>query len=296
VRATHVIVVIIAAVSDGTALAQPAFLDMEPGPGGRQLRMAEMRFYEASHDAKGPADSRDLFRRAGGHYFRVINEEEGHHHPDLFVNCGNSFLLADELPKAILLYRRGLQRYPLDGRLWENLEFARDQVAYPGASTRERPPGDDWPPFLPRATPNAVLFIALGLHALAWVAATAWLMTRHRKVAITTLALFAPTLLMLTWWGFLQYRIAEDARQPLVVVAVNGVTLRRGNGSLYPRHPDLPHVNRGMEARLVNRRGEWVLVQFPGGEIGWLPREVVLIDEFFENWIITIDGREPRAP
>ena len=108
-------------------------------------------------------------------------------------------------------------------------------------------------------------------------------MTRRRKVAITVLLLFAAAILMGSFWGYLQVRIAEDERQPLVLVTMNGVTLRRGNGSLFPRHPDLPQVNRGMEARLLTRRGDWVQVQFPGGEIGWLPNEVVLVDQPGQN-------------
>jgi hypothetical protein len=219
------------------------------------------------------AEARRWWKHCASEYEKVT--DDGYHHRDLFLSCGNAYLLADELPKAILAYRRGLSLYPVDGDLWENLELARDQVAYPAGGSRERPPGDDWPPFLPRPTPNTVLFSALAAHVLAWVVATAWLMTRQRRVAITAVALFAAALLLGSWWGYLQYRIDEDTRRPLVVVTVNGVPLRRGNGTLFPRHPDLPQVNRGMEARLLSERGGWVQVQFPGGEIGWLPREAV---------------------
>jgi hypothetical protein len=214
--------------------------------------------------------------RAGKCYDKLM--AMGFDHPDLFLGCGNSHLLADDLPNAILAYRRGISHYPLNAALWNNLELARDQVAYPGSAARHRPSGEDWPPFLPGPTPNDVLFSALTLHGLAWVAVTAWLMTRRRWVAVTAAALFAAALLAGGLWAYLQYRIAEDQRQPLVVVAVNGMTLRRGNGTLYPRHPDLPQVNRGMEGRLLSERGEWVQVQFPGGEIGWLPSAAVLVD------------------
>jgi hypothetical protein len=280
-RSSMMIVLAVAALGQGQALAQippgitkPAAAPPPAAP--EQLRRAEMFFCEGSHEAHGTS-ARNHFRQAGDCYSSMI--WEGCHHPDVFVNCGNAYLLADELPQAILAYRSGLRRYPLDRQLWENLEMARDQVAYPGGGGRHRPPGDDWPPFLPRATPNTVLFLALGLHVLAWVAATAWLMTRLRKIGITRVVLFATALLMGAWWVYLQVCMVEDKRQALVVVTVNGATLRRGNGSLYPRHPDLPQVNRGMEARLLNSREDWVQVQFPGGEIGWLPREVVGIEQ-----------------
>jgi hypothetical protein len=251
----------------------PATAKTPPRP--EQLRFAEREFYKAIHNTTNAAEARKSFSEAADAYAELISC--GYAGSDLFRNCGNAYLLADDLPNAILAYRLGLKRQPLDGVLWDNLEFARDQVAYPGGNSRQRPPGDDWPPFLPRAAPDTVLHGALALNALAWVAVTAWLMTRHRKVAIGAVGLFAAVLVTGSWWCCLQTRIANE-RQGLAVVARNGVTLRRGNGSLYPRHPDLPQVNRGMEARLLTKRADWVQVQFPGGEIGWLPREAVVVD------------------
>jgi hypothetical protein len=267
-----------------TALAQlPSGLQgtpesSDPTP---RLGLLQQRAENSLRHAKLAADPRAGFREAGYLYSDMLSE--GACHPALFVNCGNAYLLAEDLPEAILAYRTGLRRYPLDRDLWENLELARDQVGYPGGGTHHRPQGDIWPPFLPRATPNTVLFLGLGLHAVAWIAATAWLMTRQRKLALARTALFASAALMGIWWGYLQIRMANENSNALVVVGVNGVTLRRGNGSLYPPHPDLPRVNRGMEARLLNTRGNWVQVQFPGGEIGWLPNEMVLLN-LPRNW------------
>jgi hypothetical protein len=103
-------------------------------------------------------------------------------------------------------------------------------------------------------------------------------MTRRRWLALAVLGLFAGSVLMGSWWGYLQVRMANDQSRHLVVVKLNTVSLRSGNGSLYPRHPDLPQVNRGMEGSLLSERGGWVQVEFPGGASGWLPRDTVLID------------------
>jgi tetratricopeptide (TPR) repeat protein len=241
-----------------------------------QLQRAEQRFHEGK------------FREAGVLYAGLI--AEGNCHADLLVNCGNAFFLAGDLPQAIQAYRKGLRRYPLDRDLWDNLELARDRVGYPGGGTHHRPPGDDWPPILPRAAPHTVLYLALGLHALAWIITTVWLMTRLRRFAVLRTALFAAAALMGIWWGILELRMIEDKRQAVAIVTTNGATLRRGNGSLYPPHPDLPRVNRGMEARLLNQRGQWVQVQFPGGEIGWLPQDVVLLELPMNYWRWIIHG------
>jgi hypothetical protein len=264
-----------------SAMAQSSPSPVIPGSPGTpsrdpaHLQMAERRFHEACQTTSSATEASKKFSEAGMLYAALL--ADGNCHADLFVNCGNAFFLGGDLPQAILAYRLGLRRYPLDRDLMENLELARDQVAYPGGA-HHRPPGDDWPPFLPRAAPNTVLYLVLGLHALAWTVGTVWLMTRRRRLAIVRTALFAASALMGVWWGVLELRMIEDKRHAVAVVTVSGATLRRGNGSLYPPHPDLPRVNRGMEARLLHQRGQWVQVQFPGGEIGWLPEEVVLMD------------------
>jgi hypothetical protein len=249
-------------------LAGEAHAQREAAP-EEELRTAEQEFREGLRESP---NTKNKLRRAAARYYILAERFDN---AELHLNAGNAYLLADDLPCAIWAYRRGLQRYPLNGDLWANLELARDQVAYPSGSLRERPPGDDWPPLVPRPTPNTVLYSALALYLLGWVAVTAWLMTRRRSPGITAVSLFAGALLMAGLWGWLQYHIAEDTSQPLVVVARNGVALRRGNGPLYPRHPDLPQVNRGMEARVLSERGDWFQVRFPGGEIGWLPADAV---------------------
>jgi hypothetical protein len=249
-------------------LAGPAHAQREPVP-EEELRTAEQEFREG---LKESPHAKDKLRRAASRYYILAGRFDD---AELHLNAGNAYLLADDLPSAIWAYRRGLQRYPLNGELWANLELARDQVAYPGGNMRERPPGDDWPPMVPRPNPGAVLYSALALYLFGWIAVTAWLMTRRRPLGMTAVCLFTGALLMAGLWGWLQYHIAEDIREPLVVVVRNGVALRRGNGPLYPRHPDLPQVNRGMEARLLGERGEWFQVRFPGGEVGWLPADAV---------------------
>src|SRR5262249_25530730 len=46
-------------------------------------------------------------------------------------NQGNTYLLADKLPQAILAYKRGLRLNPNHELLRANLEYARSQVNYP---------------------------------------------------------------------------------------------------------------------------------------------------------------------
>jgi len=241
-----------------------------------RLKIAEWLFREGNHAGEDHAKTRQSCHIAAAEYQKLA--DLGYDHPDLFLNLGNAHLLAGELPQAILAYQRGLRRHPLHPQLWENLTAARDLVAYPQDAWRHRPADDSWPPWLPRPAPASLLQTALVFYSLAWLGIAAWLVSRRRWAAVVTILLFIASGLPAAWWGYLDYRIAQDEEHPLVVVAVNGVTLRRGNGPLYPHHPQLPLVNRGMEARLLNERGGWVQVEFPGGDVGWLPGEAVLVD------------------
>jgi tetratricopeptide (TPR) repeat protein len=240
------------------------------------LENAEHHFHAGIRLQEQPADARLQFQAAAADYQKLVNAGCGS--ADLYLNLGNSHFLASELPRAIEAYRLGLRQNPLSAPLWENLEAARDLVGYPGGLLRNRPTGDDWPAWLPRPSPGFLLQSALALYAIAWAAVWLWLVIRPRGLALVSILLFVVAGVAALAWAYLDYKTARDRDNGLVVVMVNGATFRRGNGSLYPRHPDLPAVSRGMEANWLHERGGWVQMQFPGGEVGWLPRASVIVE------------------
>jgi hypothetical protein len=62
------------------------------------------------------------------------------------------------------------------------------------------------------------------------------------------------------------------------VISDDGVLLRAGNGLSYPARSETP-LNRGVEARLLYVRGDWLQIELGSGELGWVPREYALVDE-----------------
>jgi uncharacterized protein YgiM (DUF1202 family) len=72
-------------------------------------------------------------------------------------------------------------------------------------------------------------------------------------------------------------RIQEETTHPLVIVATDGLLLRKGDGLAFPARYDTV-VNRGVEASLLFERAEWVQIELSGGEVGWVPSDAVLID------------------
>jgi hypothetical protein len=75
----------------------------------------------------------------------------------------------------------------------------------------------------------------------------------------------------------LELRHESEPTEPLVVIADDGVLLRKGHNLHFPPRFETP-VNRGVEARLLFEHGDWLQIQLAGGEVGWVPRKLVLVD------------------
>jgi hypothetical protein len=239
------------------------------------LRQAETAFHEGARLRDRPADARRAFAEAADHYEEL--RRRGVANAALFRDEGNAYLLAGDLPRAILAYRRGLRLAPNDGVLRGNLEYARSQVALTPPGKLGRPPSELLPPWLPRPTPGLLLAVALLLYTLGWLALARWWMLRRQGLLIAGGVALAAALLLGGAFGPWTNARGQQALHPLVVIADDGVLLRRGNGLTYPPKYEAP-VNRGVEARLLVERGDWLKVELAGGESGWVPRKYALLD------------------
>jgi tetratricopeptide (TPR) repeat protein len=221
--------------------------------------------------------ARQSFAQAARHYQKLVDNSL--HQPELLRQLGDAYLLAEDLPHAIFAYRRALKQAPHLQAAWDHLELARDRVPYPNGDERHRPAASDWPSWLPRPSAAMLLLSAAGLHALAWTALACWWMRRQTSTLVWAGLFLAAALGVLGWWGYGRWQQDQEGQRPLAVVAFSNMTLRRGNGTMFAPHADLPTVHRGMEARLLHERGGWMQVEFPGGEVGWLPQRALLIEE-----------------
>lgn len=196
----------------------------------------------------------------------------------LYHNLGNCYLLCDMTPDGILAYRRGLQLDPNHHLLRENLALARSRVDYP-PSGHGQPESDAWPVWLYQPSPFQALVVALLFWAIACGFLTAWVVSRRSAQLYRAATFFILALGVGFLWIHLEGRMSHDEDYPLVVINANHLPFLRGNGPTYPRHPDLPTLSRGMEGRKLLQRGDWLQIQFASGEIGWVPRSEVLVDE-----------------
>jgi hypothetical protein len=254
-----------------TALIFLLSVRLPPPSDAELLEMAERRFQLGLEQQSNPAQAREHFSWSAARYAELARR--GFRNADVFRNLGNASLLADELPQAIIAYRRGLALAPNDWTMRQNLAHARAQVAYPKGDLGH-PPADTLPPWLPRLGSGPCLAASLLAYLAGCIALTRWYMLRNRRLFVLGVLLVAIGLLGSGLGGVLAWGEREEQRRPLVVVAQDNVLLRTGNGLSYPARYDTP-LNRGVEARLLLRRDDWLKVELGGGETGWLLRSWV---------------------
>jgi len=223
-----------------------------------------------------PDQARACFRQAAEGYAEL--QQRGTQNADLCRNLGNAYFLAGDLPHAILAYRRGLQLAPLDSRLQDNLAFARHQVEYPMTSELGRQPAEQWPVWLRRVLRLSFGGLALTLYALGWLMLTRWRMTRRRRLLRLGIAALIVGVVTMSVFFFADAGDEQRGARPAVVIHQDGVLLRVGNGFDYPRRYDTP-LNRGVEARLLYARNDWLQIELARGEIGWIPQSAAVVDE-----------------
>ncbi|MFN4260114.1 MAG: hypothetical protein ACK4RK_12530 [Gemmataceae bacterium] len=222
-----------------------------------------------------PALARQHFHRAGEYFDRL--RQQGVHHPTLELQRGNAYFLAGDVPRAILAYRAGLWLAPHDAALRARLADARGQVAWSTTDKLGQPPEDNWPPWLPRVAPEVLLGLAGFFYSLFCVSITRWGMTRWsgwlESGAVTLLLTIAAT----GGWLAQEWQRGREKQYPVVVIAEDGILLRKGNGMAYAPRYDTP-LARGVEGHLLRQRGDWLHIELASGQTGWVLRQWVVDD------------------
>ena len=238
------------------------------------LEWAEDSFQQGINARGTPGESK-FFQSAADHYDEL--RRRGFDNATLLRNQGNALLLAGDLPRAILAYRRGLRLNSNDRQIRINLAYAREQVAYSSADSFARPPGGWWPPWLPRLTAGSSFWIFLVSYTLTWVGlAWSWTGPADNRRSLVWAGL-AGSIFFAACFAIQIHGDRADRQHPLVVIAEDKTSLLKGNNALYPRAYETP-LNRGVEARLLQARGSWLQIELTGGQIGWVPRENALLD------------------
>jgi len=252
-----------------------AMAGTESVPDAELLHQAEADFRAGTQIPDHSDEARPLFRKAASSYEEL--HRRGAHNADLYRNQGNSYLLAGDLPRAVLSYRRGLRLAPADPVLRADLAHARQQVAYPGPGSFGRPPVENLPPWMPYFPSGQRLLLFFCSYSLGWLGIVRWWMVRRTAPLGIAAMAFGLATLVAASLALDEWREQQESLHPLVVIAADGVPLRKGNGALYPPCSEMP-LKCGVEARLRFARSGWLQIELAGGQTGWVPRAAALLD------------------
>lgn len=236
---------------------------------------AEAAFRDGVKNRDQGQNGYNEFRTAAAYYEEL--RHRGCDSPELELSLGDAYFLADDLPRALVAYRRGLRLSPLDPSLRRCLAEARDQVIYPDDTAFGRPPLVGGKIFLPGWAANALLALTASLFCVGLILLTRYAMVRRWLWLVGGLGGLLGAGLLTLLLVQVARGIGSEDTQPLVVIAEDGVLLRKGDSLAFPPRYETV-VNRGVEARLLFQRPGWVQIELAAGEVGWVPRNYVIVD------------------
>lgn len=222
--------------------------------------------FQAAQEAFEAAESADDFRRVAARYQEIL--DGGTVSGAVLFNQGNAFMRAGLRGRAIASYRRAQRYRPRDPYLDANLRSALTGPPDPWGK-----PLLEYLFFWQDWLSYPAKFQLSGLAAgAAFLIATInlWLPRRwlRRLAAVVLLA----TLILAASASYDWYRF--DRLRHGVIVAKE-VVARKGDAESYQPAFNQP-LSEGTEFRLLEDRGEWVLVRLAERREGWLPREAIV--------------------
>jgi tetratricopeptide (TPR) repeat protein len=203
------------------------------------------------------------FKDAISDYEAIVHS--GEWSANLFYDLGNAYFRTSDFGRAILNYERALALQPNHPEAQANLRIARDE-----ARALELPP--DWAYRFSRfITSNQS---AIGAAVLFWAGlflGVGFLFTSPRRRSLLTLsfcALFSAFFLIY----FLMTVEGGPKGASLAVVTANDITARLATADTAASIMALP---AGSEVKVSQQRGDWVYVDLPSNQRGWIPAKSI---------------------
>ena len=212
----------------------------------------------AFDQATGP----DEFCRVARKYQEIL--DRGVTSGAVLYNQGNAWMNGHRPGQAIAAYRQAKRYRPTDPQLDANLQYALGGNA--PASPR-RPIVEHiffWQNWL---SYPAKFYLAATAAAITFLCGTLALFIYRRLFARLAIAGLVVTGLLIFSAGYDWYRFDHIVHG---VVDTDEVVARKGNAETYEPAFTEP-IPEGTEFRMLNQRGDWLLIRLIGGQEGWIP-------------------------
>lgn len=192
-------------------------------------------------------------------------------HPDILYNLGNAYFKQGYIGKAILNYRRARFLFPRDHDVTFNLSYARN-YRVDKIKNEENPFAVLMQRMFRILSMKETQVLTTVLFMLFMFLLSVFIITRRSlygyiSLAVTVLCLFTG----LNWIAWSNTLHARNS-----VITIPEVSVLSGPGDDYK---EILILHDGAEVRIREIRGEYALIQIPGGLGGWIP--IVSLEEIF---------------
>jgi len=244
-----------------------ALLVASSGCGGRVDPTTFSQFQRAQ-DAFDQARQPDDFLQVAAQYQEIM--DTGLMSGAVLYNQGNAFMRAEKRGRALACYRQAVRYRPRDPYLAANLEYALGSVA----TEAPRKPlvlyilfWQDWVSY-----PEKIFLDTLA-GVLTFLLALAGMFWRPKLMNRMAVAVFLLTLVFGVSVAYDWYRFDLVNRG---VVVEGGAIARKGDAESYaPAFTKA--LPEGSEFRSLEGRGDWILIELPGRQQGWIRVDNVVI-------------------
>jgi len=230
------------------------------------LDEAEQAF-QAAVNARNDWEAEANFRKAANAYQQLV--DDGVRNGRLYYNLGNTYFRLGEPARAILNYRRALRLMPGNGRILNNLRFARTQVQDKIEMSGKRALARSLFFWHYETSLKARSMAALFFYVLVWGLALAAILLRRRSVRRMLVGAVAVTIALGV--SCLVSSLYHDTEG---VITAEKVVLRKGSGLSYKEKYEAA-LHAGAEFSVIEERGtgrnRWFHIKLADGKTGWIP-------------------------
>jgi len=251
----------------GTAVTLVALLIVLCAGCVGSVDLEALQTFQEAQTAFDNADSPEDFLRAAGLYQEIL--DRGIVSGAVLYNQGNAFMGAGRRGRAVAAYRQAMRYRPRDRNLQANLSSALGNQS----SGQRRPLIETllfWQDWL--SYPEKFYLLAAAA-AVTFAFGVLWLFVWPRLFARLAIAAAGVTLLLAFSAGYDWYRFDYTVSG---VIVQKEVVARKGNAAGYEPAFTKP-LTEGTEFRLVERRGDWLLIRLQGAQEGWVEEETVVL-------------------
>lgn len=227
---------------------------------------ANQTFSQANNEDDN-AKAQDLYRQAAAGYEKIIIDSSIHN-AKLYYNLANSYLLAEQLGKAIVNYRRAERLDGTDPEIHKNLNYARSKCVDQFAMTSRKKVLQRlffWHYDFSTQTRLIIGGISLTMISL-WLISKTWIPKWPPALPMTSIMLIILT--GMTASIIVDFHAMSKYHSGVIIA--ESVVARQGDGTNYPQSFTEP-LHEGTEFEMIESRPGWMHIMLSNGTDAWIP-------------------------